>query len=769
MVTEFRKTVLSGGSVVRQLIMGSGKTTVVSPLLCLMLGDKRRLVVEAVPPALLEFSRSILRASFSSILQKRVYTFNFDRSSIITAATLKKIRAARDEAGVIVTTPNAIKAMMLRYVENLSILRDAKTSSALSSPQRFDRFVANQNRLFSALSMFMADGTLMCDEIDLLLHPLRSELNFPVGAKHDLDFSPTRWNYPMFLMSVLLCADAAANSETFSDDDIGNDVPLAKESSKILSHVHRLVSVLKTGHGQRSLQRVPHLVLLDKGFYEEAIRPLFTDITICWLENQHFDMSILPASVTLQQVLNNKYLLIDAVDSEQIENHKHIKLLNLCFDWLESFFPHSLSKIDRVTFGVMTEDDKLRAQQADPFMPRTRWKLAIPFISKDVPSRSSEFAHPDVVIGLTFLGYRYEGLRFEDFCEVIAEVRAQLSKEVGPMRDRRANKLYESWVESSGARIRDPLKQSSESAARAAETTGADEADDQKEVVCLNLLKRSDNEQMEKLFNVLRTSTRVIDYYLQEMIFPTFLRYQRHKISASGQEIGGDILFKTRVGFSGTPSSLLPLEMGKTLYEHGADGLMLCAMTDPNIVSAEVAEENWSVKGLLLKIAQQRKEERYSALIDSGALITGMSNVEVATYLLENGLEWCNGVVFLDENDRKMVLVRATLRIVGIDQCGIKATELFVLYDQIHTTGTDMPHLATFNARAIQTIGKDMVWRDFVQGAWRMRRLQRGHTIHILVSASLLLRPCLKGDLGLCASCVLLFEPPKPECLLRPC
>lgn len=44
---------------------------------------------------------------------------------------------------------------------------------------------------------------------------------------------------------------------------------------------------------------------------------------------------------------------------------------------------------------------------------------------------------------------------------------------------------------------------------------------------------------------------------------------------------------------------------------------------------------------------------------------------------------------------------------------------------QIHTTGTDLPFLSTFNARAIQTLGKDMVWRDAVQGAWRMRRLAR--------------------------------------------
>ena len=37
---------------------------------------------------------------------------------------------------------------------------------------------------------------------------------------------------------------------------------------------------------------------------------------------------------------------------------------------------------------------------------------------------------------------------------------------------------------------------------------------------------------------------------------------------------------------------------------------------------------------------------------------------------------------------------------------------------QIHTTGTDLPFLSTFNARAVQTLSKDMVWRDYVQGAW---------------------------------------------------
>ena len=35
-------------------------------------------------------------------------------------------------------------------------------------------------------------------------------------------------------------------------------------------------------------------------------------------------------------------------------------------------------------------------------MPKSRKLLAVPFVGKDVPSRASEFSHPDVVIGEYF-------------------------------------------------------------------------------------------------------------------------------------------------------------------------------------------------------------------------------------------------------------------------------------------------------------------------------------------------------------------------------
>ena len=48
----------------------------------------------------------------------------------------------------------------------------------------------------------------------------------------------------------------------------------------------------------------------------------------------------------------------------------------------------------------------------------------------------------------------------------------------------------------------------------------------------------------------------------------------------------------------------------------------------------------------------------FHALIDTGALITGMSNLSVAKHLLAVGLHDFDAVIFLDELDRKMTLLR---------------------------------------------------------------------------------------------------------------
>ena len=61
MVEDFMQGVRSNTSQVQQMIMGAGKTTVVGPLLSLMLADGETLVTQIMPAALLDQSRNVLQ------------------------------------------------------------------------------------------------------------------------------------------------------------------------------------------------------------------------------------------------------------------------------------------------------------------------------------------------------------------------------------------------------------------------------------------------------------------------------------------------------------------------------------------------------------------------------------------------------------------------------------------------------------------------------------------------------------------------------------
>jgi hypothetical protein len=46
-------------------------------------------------------------------------------------------------------------------------------------------------------------GVLIMDEVDVLLHPLKSELNFPIGFKEPIDLAGIRWDLPMHLIDAV--------------------------------------------------------------------------------------------------------------------------------------------------------------------------------------------------------------------------------------------------------------------------------------------------------------------------------------------------------------------------------------------------------------------------------------------------------------------------------------------------------------------------------------------------------------------------------------
>ena len=131
-VNNFVGQLAQGRSRVKQMIMGAGKTTVVAPLLALMLADGNSLVLSVVPRALLEMSRRRMRETFSAIMSKRIYTLKFERSTTPSEGMVRSLENAVRNRGIVVATPTTIKSVMLCFVETLGHIESAERAAASS-------------------------------------------------------------------------------------------------------------------------------------------------------------------------------------------------------------------------------------------------------------------------------------------------------------------------------------------------------------------------------------------------------------------------------------------------------------------------------------------------------------------------------------------------------------------------------------------------------------------------------------------------------------
>ena len=170
----------------------------------------------------------------------------------------------------------------------------------------------------------------------------------------------------------------------------------------------------------------------------------------------------------------------------------------------------------------------------------------------------------------------------------------------------------------------------------------------------------------------------MILYYLRRMVFPAVMQHQHTKLTATGLDVCGDTLFLRRAAFSGTPSNILPQGM-MCEYEPGSDAKILRILADPKITTPFEGDlSDWSVRGLLVMVAQSN----FDALIDTGALITGMSNEETARFLLRSGLRRKEGCVFIDETGKHKCVMRSTGRVVDLADCGLDPVSYSVFFDQ---------------------------------------------------------------------------------------
>lgn len=147
--------------------MGGGKTTVVGPLLALILGDGDTLVIQTMPPALLEQSKATLRATFSSIIRKRIFSLAFDRSTRLEWAMLSKLEAAARTRGVVLCTASTIKSFQLKLLEHLVTLASASSVTLVTAQTTHGPRIEADVRVVVGVLQTFKRSCIIMDEVSV--------------------------------------------------------------------------------------------------------------------------------------------------------------------------------------------------------------------------------------------------------------------------------------------------------------------------------------------------------------------------------------------------------------------------------------------------------------------------------------------------------------------------------------------------------------------------------------------------------------------------
>jgi hypothetical protein len=367
---------------------------------------------------------------------------------------------------------------------------------------------------------------------------------------------------------------------------------------------------------------------------------------------------------------------------------------------------HCLMKRYRVDYGVKVGGKK---------------RLAVPFRGADTTSERSEFSHPDCAIGFTTLAYYGSGLTKHQ----VREAMVALLK----LGENAKRSIYEKWFEAIRCRLTNEEAESIDS---------------------IDKIDLSNKLQVRVLCDNFKKSMRAIDFWLSTCVLPYDMDQYPQRLVANSWNLAHNNGSQV-VGFSGTNDNhrILPLQVSQYLPWNTEDetwqqllatnGKMLDTILKKVRRVQEISNQNGSNSDAILAYVQSSFASKHPvhALIDSGALLAGYTNSEVANRLLGVLPDDLLGVVFFNNDSLSQkgewVILQRSGRCVPKSQSPINEKDAFALFDEPRCRGSDLKLRP--DAVAVQTLGRGMCKDKFMQGAGRMRKLHEDQSLIIVANS----------------------------------
>lgn len=358
-----------------QMMMGTGKSTVLARLLALLFADKEHLAMVIFPEALYESAGEDFRANSQEVFRQPIVPLHFDRKTPCTVDKLQGIRNtlqdALDGQKCILATNKTLGCIYDRYIEleseNAQLDKGEMPSAELT--------------LMREIRSLLTEKThVLFDEVDLILN-CRHEVNFTVGVPDEVK----------------------------------------KERIDLVLSLHRIFSSNKTIQ-----ELVKHEIAKDenkkaKPFTKETYHSIIKAILIRELVKTEaaypFTKLLAEKEDLLIQYLSGK------PSTEALKHIAHIPsvevkhLLAVAAYELNIILPLTLDKNIDLHYGFSDNPNQL---------------LAVPYIAGNVPNPTSEFGNLYELINYTIQAYKISGIPSSLIANEITNLQNQAISQMGP-------------------------------------------------------------------------------------------------------------------------------------------------------------------------------------------------------------------------------------------------------------------------------------------------------------------------------------------------
>ncbi|RBR10600.1 hypothetical protein FVER53590_12130 [Fusarium verticillioides] len=330
--------------------------------------------------------------------------------------------------------------------------------------------------------------------------------------------------------------------------------------------------------------------------------------------------------------------------------------------------------------------------------------IAVPFHAKGVPSDQSEWGHPDVAILFTCLAFYYDGVN-------LAQLRQSLEhilKSDDPSTE------YDNWTQSS-ENFPSSLK-------------------------AWNSINVDDEIQLREIWRVVRYNEVVIDYFLNNFVFPRHAKQFEVKLQANSWDIPLSPLGSTTendkettskplsTGFSGTNDNrtMLPLNIQQqdlpSLHHTSAEVLtyLLHPRNRHCILPWDVKTQHMG-RATEMDLLWCLQSKSIRILIDAGAQILEMDNYTLVQQWLKIDHFALAGLYFDEENKPWILTKEGRKTPLLASPFADDLSKCLVYLDEAHTRGTDLR--LPPKARGALTLRLGQTKDHTVQAAMRLRQL----------------------------------------------